>query len=104
MENAIKYTPDHGKISVSLNLSDDQVTIIIADTGPGIPESEKEGIFVRFYRLDQSRNSPGSGLGLSMTKAIINLHKGSIEPESNQPGMRMVVQIPIEAPKNTLTL
>ncbi|MCY4051687.1 MAG: HAMP domain-containing sensor histidine kinase [Gammaproteobacteria bacterium] len=104
LENAIKYTPDHGKISVSLNLSDDQVTIIIADTGPGIPESEKEGIFVRFYRLDQSRNSPGSGLGLSMTKAIINLHKGSIEPESNQPGMRMVVQIPIEAPKNTLTL
>ncbi len=102
LENAIKYTSDCGKILVSLNQSDNQVTVIIADNGPGIPDSEKEGIFVRFYRLDQSRNSPGSGLGLSMTKAIVNLHKGSIEPENNKPGMRMVVQIPIEASPNTL--
>ncbi|MCY4227784.1 MAG: HAMP domain-containing sensor histidine kinase [Gammaproteobacteria bacterium] len=97
LENAIKYTPEHGKISISLRLSENRVTVIIADNGPGIPETQKEGIFVRFYRLDQSRNSPGSGLGLSMTKAIINLHKGSVEPENNEPGMRMVVRIPVQA-------
>ncbi len=103
LENAIKYTPEQGRISISLEVSNDRVTVIIADNGPGIPESEKEGIFVRFHRLDQSRNSPGSGLGLSMTKAIINLHKGSIEPEDNEPGMRMVVQIPIQATQTVLS-
>ena len=103
LENAIKYTPEHGKISISLRLSDGQFTVIIADSGPGIPETEKEGIFVRFYRLDQSRNSPGNGLGLSMTKAIINLHRGSVKPENNEPGMRMVVQIPIQATQHPLS-
>ncbi len=103
LENAIKYTPEHGRISLFLKSSDSQVTVVIADNGPGVPETEKEGIFVRFHRLDQSRNSPGSGLGLSMTKAIVHLHKGSVEPENNEPGMRMVVQIPTQATQNLLS-
>lgn len=103
LENAIKYTPEHGLISISLSASNDWITVIIADNGPGIPESEKEGIFVRFYRLDESRNSPGSGLGLSMAKAITALHQGTITPEDNQPGMRMVVHFPVQANPNVLS-
>ncbi|MXZ80837.1 MAG: HAMP domain-containing protein [Gammaproteobacteria bacterium] len=97
VENAIKYTPEQGTISITLNRSDDHVTVVITDSGPGIPESEMEGVFVRFHRLDQSRNSPGSGLGLSMAKAIITLHRGTITPQDNEPGLRMVIRIPVSA-------
>lgn len=101
LENAIKYSPEHGLVSIKLSTTSDQVEVIIADNGPGVPDSEKEGIFVRFHRLDQSRNSPGSGLGLSMAKAIVTLHKGSITPLDNAPGLQMVMSFPFATTKSS---
>ncbi len=95
IENSIKYTPDHGAISVSLTCPGNQLVIAIADNGPGIPASEREKVFRRFYRLDQSRGSSGNGLGLSMVQAVIGMHNGTITLEDNTPGLRTVIKLPL---------
>ena len=95
IENSIKYTPKHGKLSVSLIRLEPELIITIADNGPGIPEAERENVFRRFYRLDQSRSSSGNGLGLSMVSAIITLHSGTITLEDNRPGLKSVIRIPL---------
>ena len=95
IENAIKYTPDKGHLSVSLIRLNTDLEITIADTGPGIPASERENVFRRFYRLDQSRSGSGNGLGLSMVSAVISLHGGRITLEDNHPGLRTIIRIPL---------
>ncbi len=96
MDNAIKYTPDHGKVLVSAEMEDDYAKIAINDTGAGIPEGEIHHIFDRFYRMDISRLKPGFGLGLSIVRAIVEAHKGRIEVKSkiNQ-GTTFTVFFPI---------
>ena len=88
-DNAIKYTPDGG--SVTLQSSGKSVTV--ADTGPGVPDVAREDVFRRFHRLEASRNAPGSGLGLSLVKAVAQLHGGDIRLEDNRPGLRAVLTI-----------
>ena len=95
IENAIKYTPDKGNISVSLIQLSTEIVITIADNGPGIPASERENVFRRFYRLDQSRSSSGNGLGLSMVSAVISMHNGTIKLENNTPGLRTLIKLPL---------
>ncbi|MGB5707521.1 MAG: HAMP domain-containing sensor histidine kinase [Arenicellales bacterium] len=95
IENAIKYTPENGHISISLAQSDGQAVITIADNGPGIPESERERVFRRFYRLDQSRSTVGNGLGLSMVSAIVGMHNGQITLMDNHPGLKTEMRFPI---------
>ena len=95
LENAIKYTPDKGNLSVSLIRLNTELVITIADNGPGIPASERDKVFRRFYRLDQSRSSSGNGLGLSMVSAVISLHNGSIDLEDNIPGLRTIIRLPM---------
>ena len=95
IENAIKYTPDNGALSISLIRLSTELVVTISDNGPGIPESEREKVFRRFYRLDQSRSSSGNGLGLSMVSAVISLHSGSITLEDNNPGLRTVIRLPL---------
>ena len=95
IENAIKYTPDNGNLSVSLIKLSTNLIVTIADNGPGIPVSERENVFRRFYRLDQSRSSSGNGLGLSMVSAVIALHNGTITMEDNTPGLRIVIRLPL---------
>ena len=97
LENAIKYTPNKGNLSVSLIKLNTEIVITIADNGPGIPATERDKVFRRFYRLDQSRSSSGNGLGLSMVSAVIALHNGSITLEDNIPGLRTIIQLPINA-------
>ena len=97
IENAIKYTPKRGNISISLVRLNTDAVITIADNGPGIAESERENVFRRFYRLDQSRSSSGNGLGLSMVSAVISMHNGSIELQSNHPGLKIVITLPVTA-------
>ena len=76
VENAIKYTPSGGNISVSLKRNKaGRVTISVVDTGPGIPEADRERVKERFVRLDKSRSQPGSGLGLALVEAISDLHR-----------------------------
>ena len=95
IENAIKYTPQRGNLSISLIRLGNQAVITIADNGPGIPEEERENVFRRFYRLDQSRSSSGNGLGLSMVSAVVAMHSGTIELHSNNPGLRTVITLPL---------
>lgn len=95
IENAIKYTPEDGHISISLARSGEQAVITIADNGPGIPETERERVFRRFYRLDQSRSTVGNGLGLSMVSAIVGMHNGEITLMDNHPGLKIEMRFPI---------
>jgi len=66
----------------------------VTDSGPGIPVGEREKVLRRFYRLEKSRTSPGSGLGLSLVKAIADLHGAALELSDNTPGLRVVLKFP----------
>jgi two-component system phosphate regulon sensor histidine kinase PhoR len=96
--NAIQYTPEGGKISISLFDDGDFSKIIIEDNGPGISKKELQRIFDRFYRGEKSRtrsSSTGFGLGLSISQYIINLHKGTITVESEiGQGTRFILKLP----------
>ena len=88
-DNAIKYTPAGG--SVTLHTSGKSVTV--SDTGPGVPEEALEDVFRRFHRLEKSRSQPGSGLGLSLVKAVAQLHGGTVRLEDNRPGLKAELTI-----------
>ena len=94
IENAIKYTPENGQIQATLDQKGEDVVIVIADNGPGIPGNEGEKVFRRFYRLDRSRSTAGNGLGLSMVSAVISMHNGTITLLDNRPGLKVVIRIP----------
>jgi PAS domain S-box-containing protein len=74
VDNAVKFTPEGGRVELALLHQDGEAVIRVSDTGPGIPEIEREAVTQRFYRSDKSRNIKGLGLGLSMVAAIIKLH------------------------------
>lgn len=96
-DNAIKYTPQGGEVTLQACLGGDGVEIDIADSGVGIPAEEYERVFQRFYRVEGSRSRhPGNGLGLSLVKAVVNLHGGDIELLDNHPGLRVRVKLPPE--------
>jgi len=74
IDNAIKFTPEGGKVSVAVFRNSNDVVLQVSDTGPGIGEAEREAVTRRFYRADKSRRAPGAGLGLSLVAAIVKLH------------------------------
>jgi signal transduction histidine kinase len=74
LDNAIKFTPEGGRVSVKILGGSDGTRIAVSDTGPGIPQGEGEAILGRFYRTERSRHTPGNGLGLSLVAAIARLH------------------------------
>jgi signal transduction histidine kinase len=89
VDNAIKYTPAGG--SVTLHSAGRSVSV--SDTGPGVPDTAREDVFRRFHRLEASRNAPGSGLGLSLVKAVAQLHGGTIRLNDNDPGLQAVLTV-----------
>jgi signal transduction histidine kinase len=74
VDNAVKFTPEGGRVELALLHKDGETVIRVSDTGPGIPEIDREAVTQRFYRSDKTRNTKGLGLGLSMVAAIIKLH------------------------------
>jgi signal transduction histidine kinase len=94
IDNALKYTPRDGTITVAVRGgTDDSVEIVVADSGPGIADTEKIKAVERFYRGDASRCTPGVGLGLSLVEAVARLHGSELKLEDNHPGLqaRMVL-------------
>lgn len=94
VDNAVKYTPDGGTVTVSLKNDGGLARVEIADSGPGIPESYREKVFERLYRLDNSRTTPGSGLGMSLVSAVAKSHGLDVSLGDNGPGLVVTVTFP----------
>jgi signal transduction histidine kinase len=88
IDNAIKHGREGGEVTVEVRRENGSAAISIADDGPGIPASESQQVFKRFYRLERSRCTPGNGLGLSLVAAVARLHSARIEMMDNTPGLR----------------
>ncbi|MDB4691488.1 HAMP domain-containing histidine kinase, partial [Verrucomicrobia bacterium] len=82
VDNAMKYTPERGKIVASIKRTDDLIVLQLQDSGPGIAEKDMEKIWDRLFRADKSRSQRGLGLGLSLVKAIVEAHEGYVEVKS----------------------
>ncbi len=95
IDNAIKYGPLENKINIGAKFEKENVILWVSDSGPGIPEKDKERVLERFSRLDASRNTQGTGLGLSLVKSSIKFHKGTIQLlDSNPKGLIVKLKIP----------
>ena len=106
VENALKYTPQGGAVTVSasINSRDHRPTFSVRDTGPGIPEGDRERVLDRFVRLERSRNTPGSGLGLSLVSAVARMHDATIKLEDAKPGLLATLSFPeVEAAPAAVT-
>ncbi|WP_031436737.1 sensor histidine kinase [Methylobacter tundripaludum] len=91
LDNAIVHTPENTLIDLSLHLSDHRIELRVADNGPGIADASRQKVLQRFCRLEQSRTTPGNGLGLSIVSAIADLHDGTLVLSDNNPGLKVVV-------------
>jgi signal transduction histidine kinase len=94
IDNAIKYTPAPGRIDVSVTRRGDQAQITVADSGPGIPEKDRDRVIEKFVRLGES-GVPGSGLGLAFVHAVATLHDTRLELDDNKPGLRASLRLPV---------
>jgi len=91
IENSIRHCPAGVVITIELRQEAGAPVLCLSDTGPGIPGPERDKVFRRFYRLETSRTTPGSGLGLALVKAVAELHVASIDLSDNGPGLRVTV-------------
>lgn len=94
IDNAMKYVPAGGSVSVSVATGHEAVRLVVEDDGPGISASFRPKAFERFSRADESRSTPGSGLGLSLVRAVALLHGGEVELQDAAPGLRVVLHLP----------
>ncbi|MFK0208114.1 ATP-binding protein [Agrobacterium sp. NPDC090283] len=92
LSNAMRHTPVGSRIWLDVSREDGQVLLNIADNGPGISDEDRAQVFDRFYRVEKSRTTAGSGLGLSLVKAIAELHGAAVTLADNNPGLRVVVR------------
>jgi signal transduction histidine kinase len=93
IENAIRHAPPGAHISVMARRDGDKADISVTDNGPGIPDSMHAKVMQRFFRLESSRTTPGSGLGLSLALAIVNLHNATLKLGDNSPGLSVAVSL-----------
>jgi signal transduction histidine kinase len=94
VDNAVKFSPPGGTVRLSASVSS-MVFLVVSDEGPGIAAGERERATDRFYRGEQARSTPGSGLGLSLVLAVAHLHGGELRLEDNEPGLRAVMTLPL---------
>lgn len=102
--NAIKYTPDHGRVEISLDVAGDEVVVTVSDTGVGIAPEHLPHIFERFYRIDSARNRQdgGTGLGLAIVQAFVKAHQGRIEVNSLPgQGSSFAIFLPMAGPQSS---
>ena len=111
VDNAIKYSPDPRRangaapaapISIVLKRVARDIEIAVGDRGPGVAPEDRQRALQRFVRLEKSRSRPGSGLGLSLVAAVARLHGGSIRLEDNAPGLRAVLNLPVDGPNHAV--
>lgn len=97
LDNASKYTPDSGSITLSLDVDADEAILRVRDTGRGIPASRLHSIFDPFTQIDPTlaRTDGGLGIGLSLVRRIVELHRGTVEVESKSPGTEFTVRLPV---------
>jgi two-component system phosphate regulon sensor histidine kinase PhoR len=101
LDNAVKYTPERGRVGLDIVIEGETLRIDVSDDGPGIPREHQQRIFERFYRVDSARSRAvgGTGLGLSIVKHAAALHGGQVVLESEPGrGTRFRLEIPLEAP------
>jgi signal transduction histidine kinase len=91
VDNAIKFTPEGGKVDIELLRGDHETIVRVTDTGPGISEQEREAVLRRFYRSDKIRSTPGVGLGLNLVAAIVKLHGFRLAIHSGQGGRLEII-------------
>ncbi len=100
LDNALKYGASQDgsaqTVSVSAQRIGNEARIVVADRGPGIPESERSHVLERFVRLETARSRPGFGLGLSLAAAVARLHDGQLVLEDNAPGLRVILLLPLK--------
>jgi len=96
LDNAIKYTPDGGRVTIDVRSDGKEATAVFRDTGIGIPAEEQDKIWSRLYRGDKSRSQRGLGLGLSLVKAVVEAHGGSVQVFS-QPDQGSVFTVKLPA-------
>jgi signal transduction histidine kinase len=94
LDNAQRHTPKGTGIRLALHAADGRVRLSVADKGPGVPVSDRELIVRRFTRLDQSRTTPGHGLGLNLVAAVARLHSAGLDFEDNRPGLVVTLDFP----------
>jgi signal transduction histidine kinase len=94
LDNAVKYTPNDGRIVVSVAPEGAWAKVVVSDSGRGVPADEREKVVQRFYRLERDRAAAGSGLGLSLVQAVVSMHHGTLELDDNAPGLRVILNLP----------
>jgi two-component system sensor histidine kinase CpxA len=99
LRNAIRYTPADSAITIEVLRQGDKALVRIRDRGPGVPEEALPRLFDAFYRVepDRNRNSGGIGLGLSIARRAVELHKGTIRARNADPGLEVTIALPAEA-------
>lgn len=108
IDNAIKYGVPRdgvrGRIVVSLHRQDGFAVLSVTDSGPGIPDADRDRVVERFVRLEASRSRPGSGLGLSLVAAVARLHGGQLSFSDAAPGLRATLRLPSRALPSEMTI
>ncbi len=92
LDNAIRHAGAGARITVSAHASNAALEIVVADTGPGIPAAERDNVLRPFYRLESSRTTEGSGLGLSLVAVIAKRHDATLALADNGPGLRVTIK------------
>jgi signal transduction histidine kinase len=96
IENCLKYVPAGGRIDLSVKRLTDSVCLVVSDDGPGVPADDRMRAIQPFVRIGQSGRPDSSGLGLSLVSAIARLHRARLSLENNEPGLRVIVELPLK--------
>ena len=95
LDNAVKFTPEHGCIRITVTPSKDRLTVTILNTGSEIPPEKQDRIFNKFYQCDESHAGRGNGVGLAIVRRIVELHGGEVTVESGDGKTVFSVSLPV---------